>query len=227
VIPVGVFANGFAVAAGGVLGAIGARHLPKQLFSSLTPVLGFCAIAIGIVNIVKLESLPVVALSLIVGTLLGEMLSLDDRAEKALAKFGSLCKELDRNMYLSVVVLFCASGTGIFGSLHAGMSDDHSILYTKAVLDFFTAFTFAMSLGISISAIAIAQVSIQIALFYFATLLMTDIDPTVMANFQAVGGLLTFAIGINILKLKELKVLNYTPALLIALPLTRLWQTIM
>jgi uncharacterized membrane protein YqgA involved in biofilm formation len=41
-----------------------------------------------------------------------------------------------------------------------------------------------------------------------------------IANFQATGGLITFAIGINILKIKELHILNYTPALLLAFPLS-------
>lgn len=57
--------------------------------------------------------------------------------------------------YVAIIVLFCASGTGIFGAMNEGMTGDPSILIAKSFLDFFTAMIFACSLGIAVSVISI------------------------------------------------------------------------
>ncbi|MEB9897981.1 DUF554 family protein, partial [Bacillus cereus] len=49
--------------------------------------------------------------------------------------------------FVGIVVLFCASGTGIFGAFNEGMTGDPSVLFTKSFLDFFTAGIFATALG--------------------------------------------------------------------------------
>ena len=223
-IPFGVFANGGAVAVGGILGSLMAKHLPKSVLKALPPVLGLCALSIGLVNIIKLDNLIVVILSLILGTIVGELVRLEDRAATLVAKLGPMCQEENRSLFLSLVVLFCASGTGIFGSLQAGMTGDHSILYAKAILDFFTSFSFALTLGLLVSAIAIPQMLFQTLLFYIAGGFLSMLPAGMTANFQATGGLITFAIGLRILQIKELSVLNFTPALLLVFPLTQLLE---
>ena len=225
-IPFGVLANGGGIAAGGILGILLAKYLPKSLLKALPPVLGLCALSIGLVNIIKLDNLLVVILSLILGTIVGELGKLEERATKLVGKLGPLCKVENRSLFLSLVVLFCASGTGIFGSLQAGMRGDHSILYAKAILDFFTSFSFSSILGILISAIAIPQMLFQVLLFYVAGGFLSMLPVGMVANFQAVGGLITFAIGLRILQIKELSVLNFTPALLLVFPLTRLLELV-
>ncbi len=57
--------------------------------------------------------------------------------------------------FVAIIVLFCASGTGIFGAMNEGMTGDPSILIAKSFLDFFTAMIFACSLGIAVSVISI------------------------------------------------------------------------
>ena len=45
------------------------------------------------------------------------------------------------------IVLFCSSGTGIYGCLDAGMTGNATVLLSKSILDFFTAMVFACNLG--------------------------------------------------------------------------------
>lgn len=47
---------------------------------------------------------------------------------------------------MTVIVLFCAGGTGIYGTLDAGMTGNNTILISKSILDFFTAAIFACHL---------------------------------------------------------------------------------
>lgn len=225
-IPYGVLVNAAAIAIGGALGAFLGKFFPKRVLDALPPTFGLSAMSIAFVNVIKLDNMSVVILSLILGTVIGELLRLESKAEAAVGKLGSLCKEENRGLFLSLVVLFCFSGTGIFGSMQAGMNADHSILYAKAILDFFTAFAFATSLGILVSTIAIAQTLVQLTLFFFSLTFLGTLPSHMISNFQAVGGLITFAIALKILKIKELKVLNYTPALLLVFGMTKVWAMI-
>lgn len=223
-VPTGVLVNSLAIIGGSLVGVIGTKVLPQRLLLSLTPVFGLSAVGIGIVNCIKLKTLPVVVLALIIGTLVGEALKLEQGANQGIHKLGSFIRIADKELFLSLVILFCFSGTGIFGSLSAGMDGDFSILYTKSILDFFTAFSFAATLGMAPALIALPQFVIQAALFSVAALTLKSVDAATIGNFQATGGLITLAIGIRILKIREMNALNYIPALIVVFPLTTLWN---
>ncbi len=226
-IPYGTLVNSAAIIFGGLLGTLFGKHIPKHIQNALPPVFGMSSIGIGIVSVMKLETLPVVVLSLIVGTIIGELFRFELRANKLVGKLGRFCADENRELILTLVALFAFSGTGIFGSLHAGMTDNHSILYTKSILDFFTAFSFAAILGFIIILIAVPQFILQLALFLFAWLVLDEIPAIMIGNFQAVGGLITIAIGLKILKIKELDVINMLPGLALVFPFTSLWDKLM
>ncbi|SUH07125.1 Putative inner membrane protein YqgA [Salmonella enterica subsp. enterica] len=94
--------------------------------------------------------------------------------------------------YVAIIVLFCASGTGIFGAMHEGMTGDPNILIAKSFLDFFTAIIFAVSLGIAVSAICAPMLIIQLTLAACATLILPLTTPAMMATLApwrtAAGG---------------------------------------
>lgn len=129
------------------------------------------------------------------------------------------------NNLVALIILFCASGTGIFGAMHEGMTGDPGILIAKSFLDFFTAIIFATSLGIAVSAIFIPMLVIQLAQASCATLIMPLTTTAMMGDFSAVGGLLLLATGLRICGIKMFAVANMLPALIIAMPLSALWAT--
>ncbi len=91
------------------------------------------------------------------------------------------------NQFIAVLILFCASGTGIFGALTEGMTGDPTILLTKSILDFFTAAIFASTLGYIITVIFIPQLIVFVILFFAATFIMALINPSMIADFTACG----------------------------------------
>lgn len=125
--------------------------------------------------------------------------------------------------YVAIIVLFCASGTGIFGAMREGMTGDPSILIAKSFLDFFTAMIFACSLGIAVSAISAPMLLIQLSLATCAALILPLTTPAMMADFSAVGGLLLVATGLRICGIKMFAVVNMLPALILAMPLSAAW----
>lgn len=89
--------------------------------------------------------------------------------------------------FVAILVLFCASGTGIFGAMHEGMTGDPSILYIKTVLDLFTAAIFATMLGFSVMTIGVPLIIVQVALAMLAVYILHLITPDMMADFSCAG----------------------------------------
>ena len=124
---------------------------------------------------------------------------------------------------VTALVLFCASGTGIYGSIVAGMTGDHSILLAKSILDFATALIFACSLGIVVSLIAVPQFLIFMALYLLAGMIYPLCTPGMINDFKACGGILLLATGFRMIKVKEFPVADMIPAMALAMPVSYLW----
>lgn len=229
--PVGIIIDCLCIIAGGALGARIRDSVPKHITQPLNTVFGVCAIAIGIVSFIKLTSLPAVILSLILGTLIGELLKLDDGVKSLFAK---AIKKLhfkihgDRqaymNFYVIVAAIFCASGTNIFGAFNEGMTGDFTILLSKAAMDIFASLIFATVLGYAITIIVIPQFLIMTACFYASRFILPYISETMLLDFVAVGGLMTFALGLAIAEIKKVKAINMLPALCIIFPVSYIFH---
>ena len=131
--------------------------------------------------------------------------------------------EADVALLVTTVVLFCSSGTGIYGSIVSGMSGDHSILIAKSILDLFTAMIFACSLGAVVSVIAVPQLVIFLALFFCARLIYPLTTPAMLNDFKACGGLIMLATGLRIAKVRDYPIADMIPAMLLVWPISALW----
>lgn len=228
--PTGIVSNGLAILLGGLTGACLGRHIPKKLCETLPLMFGLSAMTIGIVNIPKVANLPALILAIILGAILGELAQLESRFEGLAGWLGGLMKmeHQDTRMqqdFVSVLVVFCFSGSGIFGALQSGLNGDHTVLLAKAVMDFFTAIIFAISLRHMVSIIALPQLVLMLLLFCSAGLLMPLISDTMLGDFMACGGVLIFATGFRIAGIRQYPIGNMLPALVLVLPLSAAWTS--
>ena len=129
----------------------------------------------------------------------------------------------DTALLVTTIVLFCASGSGIYGSIISGISGDHSILLAKSILDLFTAIIFACTLGMVVSAIAIPQFVIFLALFLLAKVIYPLTTPAMINDFKAVGGLILLATGLRIARIRDFPIADMIPAMLIVWPISWMW----
>ena len=150
---IGVIVNVLAVALGGVLGTVFSKKLSTRFTTELNKVFGVCAIGMGISSVPLMQNMPAVILAVVAGTALGLACHLGEwisRGGELMEKpIGKLLGErngddedgLPREEYLSLlvtaIVLFCSSGTGIYGCLDAGMTGNATVLLSKSILDFF------------------------------------------------------------------------------------------
>lgn len=107
----------------------------------------------------------------------------------------------------------------VIGSLDSGIRNDHDVLYTKAIIDGFTSAILASTLGIGVIFSSIPVVIYQGAIALFATQINNWVPSELMDSFieemTAVGGIMIFAIGLNLLGLTKIRVANLLPGLLV------------
>ena len=232
--PVGVLVNAAAVLAGGLIGGAVGSHVPERIKKSMTMAFGVAAAALGITLILKYNSIPVAVLAFVIGTIIGEFINIEKRVaslcslvQKKLSKSGGSAAGDDfMSQFLSVLALFCFSGTGIFGAMNEGMTGDSTVMITKGILDFFTAIIFASSLGYMVALISIPQCAIFCCLFFCASFIIPLTTPEMLGDFSAVGGITALAIGLRIAGIKQFNVLNMLPSFVIIFPLSYVWSLI-
>ena len=232
----GPLVNSAAVIVGGISGTLLGRTLPRRVREAMPLTCGLVSIGIGTALMNKVHALPAVALAMLLGAFIGEMLRLErglevtigwaqQRVEKAWpGERGNPRTENFVAKYVTVLVLFSASGMGIFGAMREGMTGESTILIAKAMLDLFTAAIFAAELGLSVALIAGPQLTIQGLLYWSATFLLPLVDPSMLADFSACGGIIMLATGLRICGIKIFPLVNMLPALALIMPCSALWS---
>ena len=236
--PIGVIINTVAIFLGGIAGALLGDKLPEKYKEQLNLIFGLCSMGMGISSIVLMKYMPAVVFALIIGTIVGLVFKLGDKVYELCSKLQKVMIRIvpkkETNMseteflatLITVIVLFCSSGMGIYGSLSEGMAGDSSLLITKSIFDFFTAAIFACNLGYIISLIAVPQFVIFTTLFLSASFIVPLTTPDMIADFKACGGFLMVAAGFRILKLKMFPVVDMIPAMILVMPFSWFWINI-
>ena len=236
--PIGVIINTVAIFLGGIAGALLGDKLPEKYKEQLNLIFGLCSMGMGISSIVLMKYMPAVVFALIIGTIVGLVFNLGDKVYELCSKLQKVMIRIvpkkETNMseteflatLITVIVLFCSSGMGIYGSLSEGMTGDSSLLITKSILDFFTAAIFACNLGYIVSLIAVPQFVIFTTLFLSASFIVPLTTPDMIADFKACGGFLMVAAGFRILKLKMFPVVDMIPAMILVTPFSWFWVNI-
>lgn len=236
--PIGVIINTIAIFLGGIAGALLGDKLPEKYKEQLNLIFGLCSMGMGISSIVLMKYMPAVVFALIIGTIVGLVFNLGDKVYELCSKLQKvmirIAPKKETNMseteflatLITVIVLFCSSGMGIYGSLSEGMTGDSSLLITKSILDFFTAAIFACNLGYIVSLIAVPQFIIFTTLFLSASFIVPLTTPDMIADFKACGGFLMVAAGFRILKLKMFPVVDMIPAMILVMPFSWFWVNI-
>ena len=236
--PIGVIINTIAIFLGGIAGALLGDKLPEKYKEQLNLIFGLCSMGMGISSIVLMKYMPAVVFALIIGTIVGLVFKLGDKVYELCSKLQKVMIRIvpkkETNMseteflatLITVIVLFCSSGMGIYGSLSEGMTGDSSLLITKSILDFFTAAIFACNLGYIVSLIAVPQFAIFTTLFLSASFIVPLTTPDMISDFKACGGFLMVAAGFRILKLKMFPVVDMIPAMILVMPFSWFWINI-
>ena len=221
----GTLVNCAAVIAGGSIGLIFKKGIKDSYTESVNKSLGLAILIIGLNGVIsnmfsvadgKISSSGelLLVVYLVIGTLFGEMLKLEQR-------FNGFCTGIESKFkaggfasgFVNGTVLFCVGAMAIIGSINDGLRGDSSVLFVKSALDFTTAIIFGATLGFGVIFTFIPLLIYQGGITLLAGSLSGILQGDVLTQLCAVGYSIIMAIGINFIFDKKFKTLNMLPSI--------------
>lgn len=220
----GTFLNIATVLIGGIIGLIFGARIPDRLKATVIAAMGLFVAAMGIQMFMKTENPLIVLGSLLVGTLLGEWMRIEDGLqnlgkilEQRFSKEGDDGSNRFVRGFLTASLLFCVGPMTILGSIQDGLTGDYNLLAVKSVLDGFAALAFTSTLGIGVMFSTIIILVYQGGISLLAAQLNSIVTPSMMNELTATGGVILIGLAISsLLEIKKIRVGNMLPGLLIA-----------
>ncbi len=213
----GTLINAATIVVASIAGILAGSTISEEIRKSIMNVLGLPVLLIGITMALKTQNVLVPTISIVAGTIVGEVLGIErwlerlgNRVEK---RFG---KGKFSEGFVGATLLYCVGPMSILGPIQEGLTGDMSLLLAKSMLDGVASIALASALGIGV---AFSALSVLLYQGFFAVLAV-QISPymteSVINEFTATGGLLIMGIGINLLELRKLRAGNMLPALVFA-----------
>jgi uncharacterized membrane protein YqgA involved in biofilm formation len=215
---IGTLVNTAAVIVGGTIGFFLKKSMPQRVTTIYFQSVGLFTLAIGISMVVKMDHILIVVSSLAIGSLLGEWINLESGAERLseyLKKRFRIGSDQFSEGLITAFLLFCIGSMTILGTIQEGTGGSSDLLYTKSMMDFFSALLLASAFGFGVIVSAIPLLLFQGALTLLAMYAGSFFTPDIILGLTSVGGILLIGLGINILEIKKLRIINMLPALLV------------
>lgn len=224
----GTIVNAVGVIIGGILGILIGKGIPEKLSSRLMQVLGLCTLLIGVTGVVPektfnngdvfSQNILLIILSMVIGTLIGELLDLDGKVDRlgkwVEVKFKSKDKKVSvAEGFVTASLLFCVGAMSIVGSIEGGLTGEHTTIYAKTLLDFIAAIVFASSLGIGVIFSAAFVFTYQGAIALIAHFAGNFLSNYMISQMSFVGNLVIIALALNMMNITKFKVMNMIPAI--------------
>lgn len=214
----GTIVNSMAIIVGSLLG-IGLKNGIKDEYkNTIMDGIGLSVIIIGIMGGIKSDNIVLVIASIVIGSLIGEIIEIEHRLDKLGYNMEKAFGKGDDNFskgFVTASLVYCIGAMAIVGALESGITGNHETLFAKSILDGISAIIFSSTLGIGVAFSAIPVFLYQGGITLLSNLIKDILTPEVILEMSAVGGILIMAIGINILGIKKIKVGNMLPAVFI------------
>lgn len=221
----GTVLNIITVLIGGGIGLLFGARIPERFKSTVIAGMGLFTAAMGAQMFLKSENQLIVLGAMLVGTLLGEWMKIEDRLQAfgmSLEKRFSSEDESGAGSrfvrgFMVASLLFCIGPMTILGSIQDGLTGDYQLLAVKSTLDGFASIAFASTLGAGVLFSTIVILIFQGGISLLAGVLSAIISDPMMNEMTATGGVILLGLAIsNLLEIKKIRVGNFLPALAVA-----------
>ncbi len=242
----GTLVNFVGVLLAGLLGTLVRRGIPERISNAIITAMSTVVVYIGVSGALEvapavpvdsflsaeLKKILIMILSLAIGTLIGELLHLEEHLERlgawvekkltrktakatdgtqATGKEGQLARGL-----VSCSLLFCVGAMAVNGAI-ADAFGNPDIILAKTVIDAIVCFTMATTLGIGCAFSAFFVLAYQGAIAVLGYFLESLIPASTISYMSVTGSLVIIFIGTNMLKITNVKTANMVPAMFVAI----------
>lgn len=211
----GTIVNVITILVGSSIGIIFRKVINQNHMKSIQQAIGMSVIVVGISDALKLTNILLVIGSLALGTWIGEVLGLHD-------KLTNFAKNIEKRFsasnfaqgFTAATLIYCVGPLSILGSIQSGLFGNHTSLYIKSLLDGVISLVLASTMGIGVAFSAIPVFLYQGSITVLAEFMSSIMVEEAVLNLSGVGGIIVMGIGLNLLKITNIKLMNMVPALI-------------
>ena len=224
---VGTLFNTAAVALGASAGLLLGAQWSSQLRDKMFLILGLFTLAIGIPMLLVGHEHIDIFLALLVGTMIGHVLGIQTWLDKRLSSSGSHKNVASSSGgFVEALMLFCIGSMTLIGCMQDGLDNKPDTLFIKGSMDFISSAFLAATFGRGVLFSAIGVLVFQGALTLGFVMLGQEMEPLLVDELTALGGILMLGIGLQLLGIRPKGLANWPvvdalPAFVI-LPLVRI-----
>ena len=216
----GTLLNAATVLVGGVLGTVLGDRLPASLRESVVRGIGLFTLAMGTKFAIDTSNLLFMLGAVLLGGILGSLWGVDRRlsalGDWLQRRFAVGSTSTVAEAFVTAAIIFCVGPLTFLGSIRNGLTGDATLLSVKSVLDGFTSIALAATLGwgvlLTIPLILVYQGGLALGASLFSGLL----NELQLREMSAVGGLLIIGVGLKLLNIRDVKVADYLPAIVVS-----------
>lgn len=215
-----ILLNGALVIVGALLSTAVKKRVSETIIHSILLIANLSVIVIGIQGAIQTNNPILLLISGVLGGIVGTALNI----EKGFNTIGKHIQNKVRtqdsdfmNGFITLSIITCVGSLAIIGPLNIRLLHDPTILVTKSVLDFLSAIIYGTIYGKSTALAGFSIILYQGLIYVFALVLEPILVPAVILEMSAIGSLLVFALGLKLLKIVDIDVANYLPAIIIPL----------
>lgn len=218
---IGTIVNTGTIIIGSIVGAMLHKGIKEKYKNVLYDGLGLASLAIGLnatISHFPESKYPILFIvSIALGGVIGTAIDIDKWFRNMVDKRSS--SENEKNLLSkglsTAILLYCIGPLSMLGPVISALKGDHTFLFTNATLDLISSIVFASTYGIGMILAAPVLFCWQ-GMFYGITVLSSEaISNDLMAELLIVGGLLITGSGLSLLNIRNVKTLNFLPALLV------------
>jgi uncharacterized membrane protein YqgA involved in biofilm formation len=225
---VGTWINMGTVLVGTGIGTTVGARLPARVQERVLAGLGMITLVIGVSLALSwsgagtTRSTPLYVLGgILLGGMVGEWIGIERGLERLGDAVQARLATSDPHSrvsegFVDASLLFCVGSLAVVGSIQDGLTGDYQTLATKAVLDGFASIALASTLGWGVGLSAVTILVYQGAITLGASVFSDVLRGEALAVLNSAGGVTIIGISLKLLALRDVKVANYLPALVIA-----------
>lgn len=215
-----VLINAVTVVIGGVIGSFLKRGISDAFKQAILFSIGLYVVYLGITGLSSEIRSVVLLLSVVLGTLCGTALHLDDAMNRGAQRLQTalLRNREDARFAEGLCTFFIVSCTGayvIIACFNAGMGQG-GMLYTKVAMDLIVSMMMASTLGVGVAFAALPLAAYEGLLVLCAGWITPILTDEMLQMFSCAGALITIPIGTNMMGITKVRIADLIPVLIFA-----------
>lgn len=226
----GTVVNVLAVIVGTFIGMLFKKGMKERFQNIMMQACGLATMFIGLAGAfemifsvdgdkLKSGSTMLIVISLIIGGLVGELINIEKLLDMVGEKLKSAVRAKGDNKFVEGFVtaslVTCVGAMAICGPLEEGLTGNSQTLFIKAILDFVIVIVFSSVYGIGAGFSAIPIGLYQGLITLFAAFISPYLSDALITNLSGIGSVLIFAVGVNLIFPKKIRVGNLLPTLIV------------